>query len=329
MKLSIYDTTLRDGMQNEGISFSFEDKLNIAKKLDEIGVDYIEFGKPGSDPQDAEYFQRLNNFYLNHAKIAALGSTCGMGLNPESDPKLQALLKANVQVCALVGKTWPLHIIEVLQTDLQENLRIISESVRYLVAQNKEVIYDAEHFFDGYKADRDYAIRTLKEALKSGANCLVLCDTNGGTLPHEVSAIVKDVAESFPGVAIGIHCHNDCGCAVANSLAAVQAGVVHVQGTINGYGERTGNANLCSVIPTLELKLGYTCLPAGNLSRLYDLSHTVADIAKRPLDENQPYVGANAFMHKAKTHVAAMERSTVSYQHIDPALVGNRTRIVK
>jgi len=328
MKIFVYDTTLRDGTQSEGISLSVNDKLRIAQKLDDIGVDYIECGWPGSNPKDAEFFQRLDELELKHAKIAAFGSTCRVGSSPEGDANIQALLDANSPVCTLVGKTWTLHVSDVLQTDQEENLRIITESVEYLTAKGKEVIYDAEHFFDGYKADRDYALQTLQVAVEGGATCLVLCDTNGGTMPNEISDIVKDVAENLPGASLGIHCHNDSDCAVANTIVAVQAGAVHVQGTINGYGERTGNANLCSIIPDLELKLGYTCLPEGNLAHLYDLSHFVAEIANLAPDEHLPYVGASSFAHKGGIHVAAMRRNIDSYQHIDPALVGNRMRTV-
>ena len=328
MKIFVYDTTLRDGTQSEGISLSVNDKLRIAQKLDDIGVDYIECGWPGSNPKDAEFFQRLEELDLKHAKIAAFGSTCRVGSSPESDANIQALLDANSPVCTLVGKTWTLHVSDVLQTDVEENLRIILESVEYLKAKGKEVIYDAEHFFDGYKADRDYALQTLQVAVEGGATCLVLCDTNGGTMPQEISDIVKDVAENLPDASLGIHCHNDSDCAVANTLMAVQAGAVHVQGTINGYGERTGNANLCSIIPDLELKLGHTCLPDGNLAHLYDLSHFVAEIANLAPDEHLPFVGASSFAHKGGIHVAAMRRNIDSYQHIDPALVGNRMRTV-
>jgi 2-isopropylmalate synthase len=328
MKIFIYDTTLRDGTQSEGISLSCNDKLRIAQKLDDIGIDYIECGWPGSNPKDAEFFQRLDELDLKHAKIAAFGSTCRVGSDPEGDANIQAMLDANSPVCTIVGKTWTLHVKDVLQTSLEENLRIIEVSACYLKDQGKEVIYDAEHFFDGFKADEGYAIKTLQAAVKGGADTIVLCDTNGGTLPEEISLIVKKIKEHLPDTSLGIHCHNDSECASANTLIAVQAGCVHVQGTINGYGERCGNANLCSIIPNLEIKLDHSCLPADNLKQLYDLSHFVAEIANLSPDEHLPYVGASSFAHKGGIHVAAMRRNILSYQHIDPELVGNKMRTV-
>ena len=328
MKILVYDTTLRDGTQSEGISLSCNDKLRIAQKLDDSGVDYIEGGWPGSNPKDVEFFQRLDELDLKYAKITAFGSTCRAGSKPETDANIQALMDANTSVCTIVGKTWTLHVTDVLQTTLEENLRMIEESVRYLKSHGREVIYDAEHFFDGFKADQEYGCETLQAAVNGGASTIVLCDTNGGTLPHEISAIVKQIKERFPDTLLGIHTHNDAECAVANSLVAVQAGAVHVQGTINGYGERCGNANLCSVVPDLELKLGYTCLPEGKLKQLYDLSRFVAEIANLSPDEHLPYVGFSSFAHKGGIHVAAMRRNIHSYQHIDPELVGNQMRTV-
>jgi len=328
MKIFVYDTTLRDGTQSEGISLSCNDKLRIAQKLDDIGIDYIECGWPGSNPKDAEFYQRLDELNLKHAKITAFGSTCRVGSNPEEDANIQALMDANTPVCTIVGKTWTLHVTDVLQTTLEENLRIIEESIRYLRSQGREVIYDAEHFFDGFKADKEYTYKTLQAAVNGGAETIVVCDTNGGTLPNELSAIVTQIKEHFPEKLIGVHCHNDSECAVANTVVAVQAGAVHIQGTINGYGERSGNANLCSVIPDLELKLGYSCLPEGKLTNLYDLSRFVAEIANLSPDEHLPYVGSSSFAHKGGIHVAAMRRNIDSYQHIDPQLVGNRMRTV-
>lgn len=328
MKILVYDTTLRDGTQSEGISLSCNDKLRIAQKLDDAGVDYIECGWPGSNPKDAEFYQRLDELDLKYARITAFGSTCRVGSNPEEDANIKALMDASTPVCTIVGKTWILHVADVLQTTLEENLRIIQESIRYLKSQGKEVIYDAEHFFDGFKADKDYSYKTLQAAINGGADALVVCDTNGGTLPQEVSTIVAQIKEQFPEIILGVHCHNDSECAVANTVVAVQAGVSHIQGTINGYGERCGNANLCSVIPDLELKLGYTCLPDGKLKNLYDLSHFVAEIANLSPDEHLPYVGSSSFAHKGGIHVAAMRRNIDSYQHIDPKLVGNKMRTV-
>jgi 2-isopropylmalate synthase len=327
-KVFIYDTTLRDGTQREGISLSCNDKLRIAQKLDELGVDYIEGGWPGSNPKDVEFFERVGELDLNHAKIAAFGSTCRAGTKPEEDLNIQALLDANTPVCTVVGKTWTLHVTDVLETTFEENLRIIEESVQYLLEHGRKVIYDGEHFFDGFKTNSEYAIETLRAAVKGGADTVVLCDTNGGTLPSEVAEIVQLVIEALPGVELGIHTHNDGECAVANSIAAVQAGAGHVQGTINGYGERCGNANLCSIIPDLELKLGYDCLPNGKLKELYDLSHFVAEIANLAPDEHLPYVGRSAFAHKGGIHVAAILKNIDSYQHIRPEQVGNEMRTV-
>ena len=327
-RLLIYDTTLRDGAQREGISLSCDDKLRIAQKLDDVGVAYIEGGWPGSNPKDVEFFNRIGELALKHAKITAFGSTCREGSDPEDDNNIQALIDANTTVCTLVGKSWRLHVTDVLQTTLGENLRIIEKSVSYLKRNHKEVIYDAEHFFDGYKDDPDYATLTLKAAVKGGADCIVLCDTNGGSLPDEVAAIMADVRSVLIDSPIGIHAHNDCECAVANSIAAVSAGAAQVQGTINGYGERCGNANLCSLIPDLELKMGVQCLPAGNLSRLYDLSHFIVEVADLAPDEHQAFTGKSAFAHKGGIHVSAMQRNVNSYQHTDPALVDNEMRTV-
>lgn len=328
MKIFTYDTTLRDGTQREGISLSCNDKLRIAQKLDDLGIDYIEGGWPGSNPKDVEFFERLGELNLKYAKIASFGSTCKVGSDPKDDPNIKALLDANTPVCTVVGKTWTLHVTEVLQTTLEENLRIIKESVQFLSDQGREVVYDAEHFFDGYKADPDYTLKTLNAAIGGGAEVVVLCDTNGGTLPHEITDVVSQVKKRFPDATLGVHTHNDGECAVANTLVAVKAGATHIQGTINGYGERCGNANLCSIIPNLELKLNHTCLPEGKLKYLYDLSHFVAEIANLAPDDHIAYVGNSAFAHKGGIHVAAMRRNLLSYQHIDPELVGNQMRTV-
>jgi 2-isopropylmalate synthase len=323
----LYDTTLRDGSQREGISYSVDDKLKIVRRLDEFGVHYIEGGWPGSNPKDAAFFERARNITLRNARIAAFGSTMKKGSQPESDPNLQALLAAGMPVVTLVGKSWDLHVREVLETTPESNLEMIGRSVAYFKARGKEVIYDAEHFFDGYKAAPEYALATLRAAADAGADVLVLCETNGGALPWEVETIVHRVVEEF-GVPVGIHTHDDAGCGVANTLAAVRAGAIHVQGTINGYGERVGNANLCSIIPDLELKMGKRCLPPGNLVRLTDLSNYVAEIANLPPDRHLPFVGASAFAHKGGIHVAAVLKNENSYQHIDPGLVGNQRRTV-
>lgn len=327
MKIQIYDTTLRDGTQREGISLSCDDKLTIARKLDELGVDFIEGGWPGSNPKDAEFFRRVRQIPLRHAVVAAFGSTCRVGGNPSEDTNIRALLDAQTSVCTVVGKTSPLHVSDVLQTTPEENLRIIRECIAHLVSRGRRVIYDAEHFFDGYKLDQEYALASLRAAKEGGAEMIVLCDTNGGTLPWEVAAIVRAAKNEGPGP-LGIHTHNDAECAVANSLAAIGEGCVHVQGTINGYGERCGNANLVSVIANLELKMGMQSLPAGHLEKLTELSHFVAEVANLSPDEHLAYVGKSAFAHKGGIHVAAIRRNEQSYQHIDPALVGNQLRVV-
>ena len=327
-KISIYDTTLRDGTQSEGISLSCDDKLRITQRLDEFGIDYIEGGWPGSNPKDVEFFQRVKELKLSHAKIAAFGSTCRIRAKPESDENILALLHSGAPVCTMFGKSWTLHVTEVLKAKLEENLRIIHDSVAYVQSQGREVIYDAEHFFDGYKENADYALQTLQSAYDGGARTIVLCETNGGTLPHEVGAIVRVVKARFADIVLGIHAHNDSECAVANSLAAIVEGASHVQGTINGYGERCGNANLCSIIPALEMKLDFTCLPKGKLTELSRLARFVAEVANMNPDEHQPYVGRSAFAHKGGVHVAAMRRSPRSYQHIEPQNVGNDSRAV-
>lgn len=328
MKIAIYDTTLRDGTQRESISLSLADKLRITEMLDNFGVDYIEGGWPGSNPKDAAYFEAVKSLKLNHARISAFGSTCRKGAAPNEDANIQALVDADTPVVTLVGKTSLLHVTDVLQTTPDENLRMIRESVAYLKSLGKEVIYDAEHFFDGTKLDMEYALDTIKAAVDGGADTVVLCDTNGGSMPWEVAKLVHFVQDAFPGVPLGIHTHNDGELAVANSLAAVQAGVVQVQGTINGYGERCGNANLCSIIADLELKMGYQCLPEGKMRGLTHLSRAVAEIANLAPDNHLAYVGKSAFAHKGGIHVAAIRRNVDSYQHIDPAQVGNEMRIL-
>jgi len=324
----LYDTTLRDGTQGEGISLSVEDKLKVTRLLDRLGVHYVEGGWPGSNPKDVEYFQRVQELSLEQTRIAAFGSTCRVGSIPQDDANIQALLEAETPVVTVVGKSWPLHVRDVLRTTPEENLRIIQESLAHLKAHGREVVYDAEHFFDGHKADSRYAMATLQAAARGGADALVLCDTNGGSLPWEIEAVVREVQSAFPDIPLGIHAHNDNGLAVANSLAAVQAGVTHVQGTINGYGERCGNADLCTLIPNLELKMGIAALPPGQLIHLTRVARTVAAIANQPLHRQAAYVGQSAFAHKGGIHVAAMRRSLWSYQHIDPALVGNRSRVL-
>ena len=328
-KIFLYDTTLRDGTQREGISLSLDDKLKITQKLDEFGIDYIEGGWPGSNPKDVEYFRRVGSLELKHAKVCAFGSTRRKGVRPEEDANLKLLIEANTPVITLVGKTWDLHVTDVLEVSMAENLAMIGESVAYCKSHNKEVIYDAEHFFDGYKANPEYAIATLKAAAVNGADSVVLCDTNGGSLPWEIEEIMGEVRTAVgPKTQIGIHTHDDGECGVANSLAGVRAGAVQVQGTINGYGERVANANLCSVIPDLQLKMGYDCVPPEKLATLTELSRYVAEVANLDLDDHQPFVGASAFAHKGGIHVAAMLKNPLSYQHIEPTLVGNEQRSV-
>ena len=327
-QIYVYDTTLRDGTQREGISLSCDDKLRIAQKLDDLGVPYIEGGWPGSNPKDVEFFERAGELNLAHAKIAAFGSTCRVGTDPAEDDNIQAMLDSGAPVCTVVGKSWGLHVKDVLKTTPEENLRIIKESVSYLISQGREVVYDAEHFFDGYKSNPDYAMQTLGAAVEGGAETVVLCDTNGGALPWEVAQVMLEIKAKFPDVMLGIHAHNDGECGVANTIIAVDQGATHIQGTINGYGERCGNANLCSAIADLELKMGYNCLPEGNLPDLTDISHFVAEVANLAPDEHMPFVGQSAFAHKGGIHVAAMRRNVNSYQHIDPTLVGNQMRTV-
>jgi 2-isopropylmalate synthase len=325
--VQIYDTTLRDGTQSEGFNLSARDKIRIAQRLDEFGVHFIEGGWPGSNPKDVEFFQRARDIEWKHAQITAFGSTCRARSTPEDDANIQALLEAGTTWCTIFGKSWTLHVTDVLQTTLSDNLRIIEESVAYLRQQGRRVIYDAEHFFDGYKQDPVYAVETLQAAIRGGAEMVVLCDTNGGTLPWEVEGILRAVKGQI-GVPFGIHAHNDSECAVINSLIAVREGAIQVQGTINGVGERCGNANLCSIIPDLQLKMGYSCVPEENLKQLYALSHFVFEVANITPDEHLPYVGRSAFAHKGGVHVAAMRRNPRSYQHIEPERVGNQSRVV-
>ena len=342
-QLILFDSTLRDGTQGEGVSLSCDDKLRIARRLDEFGMDYIEGGWPGSNPKDMEFFERAQKeLELHHARVAAFGSTVRADTQPQDDPQVQLLIQANTPVITIFGKTWDLHVREVLRTSMQENLRMIRDTVAYLKSFDKEVIYDAEHFFDGYKADPEYALETLRAAIIGGADSIVLCDTNGGCLPWEVGeavdAVRRDVLGQAEGagdgtlpsskVVLGIHAHNDSETGVANTLAAVLHGCTHIQGTINGYGERCGNANLVSVIPDLQLKMGFDLVSPEKLGQLTDLSRYVSELANLNPDTHQPFVGASAFAHKGGTHVNAVVKYTMSYQHVDPATVGNETRVL-
>jgi len=327
-RVSVLDTTLRDGAQMEGISFSAVDKLRIAQKLDELGVAYIEGGWPGSNPKDAEFFARVKELDLRQARIAAFCSTRRAGKAADGDPNLAALLEAGTPVAVIVGKSSPMHVTDVLRTTLDENLAMIRDSVSYLKNAGLEVLFDAEQFFDGWKLDQAYALETARAAAEAGADCVVLCDTNGGAMPSEIASVVTSTRQALLGVELGIHAHEDTGVAVANTLMAVEAGATHVQGTINGYGERCGNANLCTVIPNLQLKMGYQALANGDLSLLTETSRYISEIANlRPYD-HAPYVGRSAFTHKAGYHVSAMRKATNSYQHIAPEVVGNRMRVL-
>jgi 2-isopropylmalate synthase len=332
-RIEILDTTLRDGAQTSGVTFSVDDKLRIARVLDDLGIPYIEGGWPGSNPKDEEFFARVRSLRFRHARIVAFGATRRKGIRAPDDPSLRAIVRSGAKTACIFGKSWLLHVYKTLRTTPDENLAMISESVAFLRARGIEVIYDAEHFFDGYAADPAYAVRTIAAALQAGATCAVLCDTNGGTLPEEVGRTVRalrgDLAQINGGEPrLGIHAHNDAECAVANSLTAVAAGCVHVQGTMNGLGERCGNANLCSVIPALELKMGRRVLPAGSLYRLTEASRAVDEIANLIPDERRPYVGANAFAHKAGVHASAVARDSRSYEHVRPESVGNARRIL-
>ncbi|MCH8487157.1 MAG: citramalate synthase [Candidatus Cyclonatronum sp.] len=326
-KIDLFDTTLRDGTQGEGVSFSAEDKLRIARRLDAFGIDFIEGGWPGSNPRDMAFFRKAHGLQLRHARIVAFGSTC-RGSEPAEDANLAALLEAETPAVSVFGKTWRLHAEQALGISCSENLARIFASVRFLKAHGKYVIYDAEHFFDGFADDPEYALATLKAAHEGGADVLTLCDTNGGSLPGAVGRAVQQVAARFPGGLLGIHPHNDGELAVANALAAVEAGCRHVQGTINGYGERCGNANLCSVIPNLQLKLGYDCIPGENLAQLTGLSHFVSELANRVPHAAQAFTGRSAFAHKGGVHVSAVMKKPETYEHITPETVGNSRRVL-
>jgi 2-isopropylmalate synthase len=327
MKISTFDTTLRDGTQGESVSFSVEDKLLITQKLDELGIDYIEGGWPGSNPKDKEFFRTAAGLKLKHARLVAFGSTRFAKHRVEEDRNVAALVEAGTPAVSIFGKTWDLHVERALAVSLAVNLKLISETVAYLKAHGKEVVYDAEHFFDGYFANRDYALRTLEAARNAGADVLCLCDTNGGTLTGRLVEAVADVRKRFDGV-IGIHPHNDSEMAVANAVAAVEAGATHVQGCLNGYGERCGNANLASILANLELKLGHTTIGPEKLAALASACRFIAELANLPLPNNQPFVGKSAFAHKGGVHVSAVLKDASTYEHIRPESVGNRQRVL-
>jgi 2-isopropylmalate synthase len=326
-EVEIYDTTLRDGSQGEGINFSVKDKLRIADKLDAFGVHYIEGGWPGSNPKDIEFFAEAKRKKFKHARLAAFGATRRKGIAVENDQQVRLLLEAETPVITIYGKTWLLHVKEVLRSAPDENLRMIGDTIRFLKDHNHFVIYDAEHGFDGYKHDPDYAVATWQAAQQAGADLIVLCDTNGGSLPREISRIVNEARRKLT-VRLGIHTHNDMGLAVANALGGLEVGATHVQGTINCYGERTGNCNLISIIPTLAFKMGKRCLPDAALYKLKELSQFVDEVANIRPDQRQPWVGEAAFAHKGGTHVNGVQKVARSYEHIDPSRIGNARRVL-
>ena len=326
-EIDLYDATLRDGAQSEGINFSLEDKLAIAMKLDALGLDYIEGGYPFSNEKDMAFFREIGTRNLHTSRIVAFGSTRRAKNKADNDPGLAALLEAGTPAVAVVGKSWDLHVRDVLRVSLDSNIAMVADSVRYLKSKGIEVIYDAEHFFDGYRSNPDFAMATVRAAMENGAAAIVLCDTNGGSLPSEIGQITALVVKELGGK-IGFHGHNDTGMAVANSVAAVEAGATHVQGTINGLGERAGNADLCQVIPNLQLKLKRRCLPDENLRHLTEVSRYVAEMANMPLNDTQPFVGRNVFAHKGGLHVDAVRKNPATYEHIEPETVGNERRIL-
>ncbi|NOY56821.1 MAG: citramalate synthase [Actinobacteria bacterium] len=329
MKTEIYDTTLRDGSQQEGISLTVGDKLRIASLLDELGVDYVEGGWPGANPKDDEFFRRARNeLDFATATLVAFGSTRRSRGTVADDPQLQALLAAETEVICIVGKSSDYHVREVLRTDLDEGVRMVTESIEYLRNHDRRVFFDAEHFFDGFRANPEFSLRVLQAAAAAGAERLVLCDTNGGTLPSAVLRTIDRIQEALPESPLGVHFHDDIGCAVASSLMAVDAGVRQVQGCINGYGERTGNADLSTLIPDLALKMGLSVLPEGRLELLGPVAHHIAEIVNISLDPHHPYIGTSAFTHKAGLHTSALARRSDAYEHEDPSRVGNRTRMV-
>ncbi len=326
-RIQLYDTTLRDGSQGEGVNFSLQDKLLITQRLDDLGFDYIEGGYPLSNPKDEEYFQRVRELPLKHAKVCAFGMTRRKGISAAEDVGMQALIASEAPVCTVVGKTWDLHVTEVLRVSLEENLAMIRDSIAYVKSQGREAIYDAEHCFDGWKANPEYALQTLKAAAEAGADMIVMCDTNGGTLPHQIADYVRQLQQHV-SVSIGIHCHNDSDLATANSLAAVAAGAIQVQGTINGIGERCGNTDLICTAANLSLKLDYDLLTPEGIRHLTKLSRYVYELANMNFRNGQPFVGASAFAHKGGMHVHAVNRVAHSYEHLPPESVGNQRRIL-
>ncbi len=326
-KIMLYDTTLRDGTQGEQVNLSAEDKLKVAYRLDEMGIDYIEGGWPGSNPKDARFFEMAKSASFKYAKLTAFGSTRRFGITPDEDPSIQAILAAETGTVTVFGKTWDLHATEILGVTLEQNLEMIEDTVRYLKKEGREVIYDAEHFFDGYRFNPDYTMKTIEAAAAGGADMIVLCDTNGGTLTHELKEIMEKVVPQV-SLPVGIHVHDDCGLSVANSVMAVMCGAQMVQGTINGYGERCGNVDLLTVTGNLQVKMGYECIPPENLKNLTDLSRYISEIANVPPVNQRPFVGKSAFAHKGGVHVSAVIKNSKAYEHIDPEAVGNRRRVL-
>ncbi len=327
-KVFLYDTTLRDGTQAEEVNFTANDKIRIAKRLIDFGIDCVEGGWPGSNPRDIEFFKALDSGGVPKDKISAFSSTRRAKLTCDGDTIIQSLLAADVPNLTIFGKTWDLHVRDALKITLEENLELVYDSIQYLKKRADKVYFDAEHFFDGYRANKEYALKVLRTAVDAGADCVVLCETNGGRMPDEVSAISLEVREILNGSPFGIHCHNDCECAVANSIMAVRAGASHVQGTINGVGERCGNANLCSIIPSLQLKYGYECVTPEKLAELRDISMFVNELGNLTPNSKQPYVGRSAFAHKGGVHVSAIMKNAATYEHIKPELVGNKQRVL-
>ncbi len=327
-KVYIYDSTLRDGVQGEGINFSAEDRIKVVLALDELGVSYIEAGNPTSNPKDMEFFKTLRNLKLKNAKIAAFGSTHKVGIKTADDPGIKALEEADTSVVTIFGKAWDLHVYEVLKTDLKTNLKIIYDTVKYFKDLGKEVIFDAEHFFDGYKANKGYSLSAIDAAANAGADVITLCDTNGAVFPDEIEEILEEAKSVSGNSALGIHCHNDTGMAVANSVIATLCGCELVQGTMNGFGERCGNANLCTIIPNLQLKRGFTAIPEDNVKNLKKTARYIYELANLVPDERKPYVGNMAFAHKGGMHIDAVHKNAATFEHIEPEIVGNKRRFL-
>lgn len=327
-EIKIFDSTLRDGSQGEGISFSVNDKLKIVKSLDDLGVSYIEAGNPGSNSKDLEFFERLSELKLKNTKIVAFGSTRRKGISAKDDANLAALLSANTSSVSIFGKTWDFHVTDIIRATLDENLEMIKDTISFLKEKGKEVTFDAEHFFDGYKSNKEYALLALKAAVDSGADYITLCDTNGGAFPLEVFEITKEVCEKFKNIDVGIHAHNDSELAVANSIMAVEAGAIQVQGTFTGFGERCGNANLSAIIPNLQLKKGYRCIPDEQMINLSHTARYISEVSNLTFDNCMAYVGDSAFAHKGGMHIDGVNKASHSFEHIDPGLVGNKRRFL-